>query len=350
MTFRPRRRPSRIACCAVGGAETAGGAVRDRRDVARGPRVRHAHHAQMVVHDDPSALVDRQRAAGQRRRLHPRCPDQRVGRERLPVRQPDRALHRGFEPGVQQHVDVALRQLCLRVRREVRRKLGQDPAGRLDQDPPHLGRTQLRVIAHRVAGQVLQLPQRLHPGVSGSDEHERQRRATQLEILRLRGDIQPREDVVPQVDGLLHRREPDPVLGQTGDGEHARPGPRSHDEHVVLQLHGHAVRDPHLDVARIVVDRRDLADLDRGPLEQRTERHHDGARIDRAGGDLGQERLVLHEVLGRNQRDVMTGISETPHLHRGVHAGEPPAHDEDPFRRHRRISSASSAGGSSARS
>ena len=71
-------------------------------------------------------------------------------------------------------------RLRLRVRREVRRKLGQDLPGRLDQDPPHLGRTQLRVVAHRVAGQVLQLPQRLHPGVSGSDEHERQRRATQL--------------------------------------------------------------------------------------------------------------------------------------------------------------------------
>ena len=91
------------------------------------------------------------------------------------------------------------------------------------------------------------------------------------------------------------------------------------------------VGEPDGRAARLVVDADDLADDDRDVAEHRPQRHDHGARVDRARGDLRQERLVLHEVLGVHDRDVVAGLREPVHVHRRVQPGEPAADDQDPL-------------------
>src|SRR6185503_5599187 len=116
-------------------------------------------------------------------------------------------------------------------------------AGRLDQDPPHLVGSQARIAPDRVAGEILELAQRLDPRVPPADEHERERRPSPFHVVADRGEVEPREHVIAQPDGLLDRLEPDPVPGQAGDGEHARPRVGREYDYVVADLHLAAVGD-----------------------------------------------------------------------------------------------------------
>ena len=220
-------------------------------------------------------------------------------------------------------------QLLLGVGRQIPRQLRQDLRAGLDQDPPHLLRSQRRVVLHRVAGEVLEFAQRLHARVPGPDEDERERGAASSLVVGLGGDVQLRQHVVAQVDRLLHGLEPDPPLGESGHRQHARPRPRRHHQDVVAERHRGAVGDRHRRRVRLVIDRHDLTDGDRRVSQQRPQRHHGGAGVDRAAGHFRQERLVLHEVVRAHQGDVVARLRQRLHVEGRLHAGEAAADDQD---------------------
>ena len=227
--FLPSRRPSRIACCAVGGASP--------------PVVRSGTAAMSpAAHASGTPTTRRWSSTTIRPRSSTGSP-------------PSPASGEGFTPAVQTSVSasnacpsdnrivppsVESRRMSNRTsiwRRSswtcayAARSSGS--SGRIR--PAASTRThrmsrgsQRRVVPHRVASQVLELAQRLHPGVSGADEHERERRAPPLRVLGLGRDVQPGEHVVAEVDRLLHRLEPDPVLRQAGDRQDPRPRARRH--------------------------------------------------------------------------------------------------------------------------
>ena len=137
--LRPKRRPSRIACCAVGGAsppvvrsgtaamspaaQTSGTpitrrysstTIRPRSSTGNPPSPASGEGFTPAVHTSVSAANA--------------CPsDSRI----VP---PSADSRRVFS----EHLDTPLPQLGVRVGRQVRRELGQDLPRRLDQDPSHV--------------------------------------------------------------------------------------------------------------------------------------------------------------------------------------------------------------------
>ena len=235
MTLRPSRRPSRIACCAVGGARPP---VVRSGTAAMSPA---AHASGTPTTRRWSSTTIRPRSStgsvahpGERRRLHPRCPDQRVGRERLPVRQPDRSPPRRTRAAC-----AAARRCCVPPAVPARRPRDPPEARAGSDRPPRPAPIASRsdaaagscFIASRARSSSS--PNASTPAYPAPTNTNVSAARRTVRILGLRRDVQPREHVVPQVDRLLHRLEPDPVLRQPGDGEHARPRTRGHDEHVV---------------------------------------------------------------------------------------------------------------------
>ena len=110
--LRGRRRPS------------ARRAIRDRGDIARGPRIlgtltTRRRSSTMIR---PCSSNGNAPVRGERRRLHPRCPDERVRVERLPVRQPDRSVLGRLQPRAQQDLDVPRSRADPGIGREVLRQ------------------------------------------------------------------------------------------------------------------------------------------------------------------------------------------------------------------------------------
>ena len=132
------------------------------------------------------------------------------------------------EPRVQQDVDVAFRQLVpARRPRESARKLGQDLPGR-----PRPGPTASRTgaasgsCASRRGRGPPSSPSASTPAYPAPTNTNVSAARRRVGSVGLRWRRPAAKHVVPQVDRLLHRLEPDPVLGQPGDGQHARPRTR----------------------------------------------------------------------------------------------------------------------------
>ena len=122
--------------------------------------------------------------------------------------------------------------------------------------------------------------------------------------------------------------------GQAGDGEHARPRAGREYHHVVAERHLPAVGEADARGPIAVVDAFHLADHDLAVTEHAPERDDHRPRIDRARRDLGQERVVLHEVLGVDDRHPVTEVDGSAQMQGRVEPGEPGAHDEDPLAGH----------------
>ena len=145
-------------------------------------------------------------------------------------------VHAGLQPSRQPDFDPSAAQLVDGVGAQLRPDLGQDPVRRLDQHEPQVGRPDPAVVAGGVPGQVLQLGERLHPGVAAADEDEAERPpAARLVIRRLR-HVQAVQHLVTQVDRFFDGLEADPLLGQTRDRQGA--GDRAQRDHhgVVVQV------------------------------------------------------------------------------------------------------------------
>ncbi len=142
--------------------------------------------------------------------------------------------------------------------------------------------------------------------------------------------VEVRHQAVADRDGLFDRLEPDRVVGDAGDREGARDGTGGDDDLVVLVLVRLARdRRDRGDLVR-VVDARDLRGDDVRALEVTTERDHRVTGLDRAGGDLGEERLVRHVRQRVDDRDLGFALAEVLlELPRGVETGVAATDDED---------------------
>jgi hypothetical protein len=61
----------------------------------------------------------------------------------------------------------------------------------------------------------------------------------------------------------------------------------------------------HTSLLRLQVDPLYLADDQLRPSQHASQRHDDGAWIDQPARDLGQERLIQHEVLRVDERELL---------------------------------------------
>ncbi len=327
--------PCRIPCCAVGGivppvARSGTAAESPAAHASSTPSTR-----RYVVGADPPVAVHRERGAlRERRRLDARRPHEGVRREFLSVREAGQAAHRGVEARPEQHLDPTLLQPLPRVVRQTGLELREDLVGRLDEDPPQLRVPEAPVAAHRLARQVLELAEGLDARVPAADEDERQGCPAALDVVRRLGEVESRQHPVAQPDRLLNGLESHRVLGEPGDREHAGPGAGREHHHVVVEGGAASVGQPHRRVPGRVVHVLDLADHDLAMAEHVAERDDHGPRVDRSRGHLGQERLVLHEVLGVDDRDTVAEIDGATQAHRRVQPREPGADDEDPSSGH----------------
>ncbi len=209
----------------VGGglaARFGGGQVGYGGGVAGGPGVRHALDAEGGGAAEPAAFGEGQVGGGQQGgRFHARGPDEGAGGEAGAVAEDGDAVLAGVEAGFEAYVDVAAAQLADGVRAHGLADLGEDPPGRLDEDPFQVGRLDVVVVPGGVAGHVLQLRQRLHAGVAAADEDEGQSGVADGGVTGGGGDVHLFDDVVAQPDGLLDGLETDAEFGQPGNGQGA---------------------------------------------------------------------------------------------------------------------------------
>ena len=164
---------------------------------------------------------------------------------------------------------------------------------------------ELGVSLQRGAAEVLQLRERLHAGVTAADDDEREQRAPPRGVGGLGGGLEPRQDVVAEVDGLVDRLEADGVLGESRHREHAAHRARRQDEHVVVEVGRRSLEEMDSRPVRAVVDRLDLADDEPGPAQHASQRDDDVAGLDGARRGLGEERLVLEVVLRVHEHDLV---------------------------------------------
>ena len=282
----------------------------------------------MLVDPQPAAVVERKAELGdQGVRAHARRPDDRVRRHPLAVGELDTSRIDRGQDGRQPHVEAAPDELPGRVLAEPSAKVVQDVVGGVGQEPSSGDVAEGRVVAARVAHEVLELGHRLDARVAAADEDERQPPLAFAWIVDCRGELELLEHVVSQVDRLGDRLEPDRMLDQPRDRRRARDRAQRDDERVELLLERIALDRLHRRRASGHVDRR------RAAQEQpRTRAHdahgHDGvARLDRAGRRLRKKRRVEHVVARVDQRhlDLPCPLSEHPG---DVASGEPGSEDQ----------------------
>ncbi len=193
----------------------------------------------------------------------------------------------------------AAAQLPYGVLAHLRADLGEDAAGGLDEDEPHVVGVDVVVVAGGVAGHVLQFGERFDARVAAADEDEGQGGVADFGVAGGGRDVELFEHVVAQADGLFDGLETDAEFGQARDREGARDGTGGEDQFVVAELDGAGallVGGEGLDGrgALRVVDGRGLAYDDLAFGEGAAQRDDDVARGDGAGRRLGQEGLVRH--------------------------------------------------------
>ncbi|CAM5632039.1 hypothetical protein SAURM35S_07714 [Streptomyces aurantiogriseus] len=236
-------------------------------------------------------------------------PHDRTGREAGAVAEDGDAVGAGLQAGAQADVDVAAAQFADRVAAHVLADLRKDPVGGLDEDPFHVLGLDVVVVARGVAGHVLQLAERLHAGEAAADEDEGEGGVADRGVAGGGGDVHLFDDVVAQADGLFDGLEADAVVGEARDGQRAGDGAGCEDEFVVHHLLGAGAllvggEGGEGGGALGVVDGGDLADDDPAVRQDAAQRHDDVPGGDGAGGRLGQERLVRHVRVGRDDRDL----------------------------------------------
>ena len=216
-------------------------------------------------------------------------------------------------------LDAALGEAPRGVPAQAARDLGQDLRRGVDEHPPLRDLSQRRVEAQRGVRQVVQLAEALHPRVACADEDEAELRR----IVRVDdGALELQEDVVAERDRIGEVLEAHPVLGEARDGQCAGPGPEGDHQPLVRDLDWPGER-VHEDGPPLAVEPRHVAEQELCMRAHLAERDDDVARLERAGGRLGQERRVQHEVLERDDR--RPAALQEP---RDVASREAPSQDE----------------------
>ena len=287
--------------------------------------------AEVIVHNDPAPLVERQAEVLAARVWHDsRRPDHGASGQRLARRDPCPVGRDLLERGSQPDVDPPAAQLEGRVLGEAGVDLGQHPVHRLCEHPAHAVEAGPRVELHRLGCEVLQLGERLETGVAASDEEESEQLLAQAGVVGRIGELEALDHVVPQPDRIGKALEADRMLVEAGDREH--PGDRAErqDQPVIgkLVLGSLLVAHPHRAGGGVVPDRNAQPEL--GPPEHVTKRGDDVAGFERARGRLRQEGRVEEEVDVVDERDASAlGRHRALELAGGVVAAEATADDHD---------------------
>lgn len=289
-------------------------------------------------------------------------PHDGVGVDLEAVAEHDVTVDTGRHRGAEVDLDTAGLQVLPAVRAELGADLGQNLVGGVDEHEAHVLALHVLVELGRVARQVLDLTDRLGAREATADEHEGERLAADLLVVRGLGLVELLEHVVAQADGLLDALHTDADLGEARRREGA--GDRAERDHQVVE--GNLVRladerGDRGDLA-VLVDGGDPAGENLGSGHSASQRDDDVARRDAAGGGFGEEGLVSHVRARIHDRDgrfrithllenasccvqayVPTAYYEDPGTLRGAHAIEYP-----PVRRGSLVRPFTSTGGASA--
>ena len=285
----------------------------------------------MLVDLDPAALVERHREVGEARvGLHPGGPDHGPGRHALAGGEPNRVGADLLELGPEADLDPAAAQLGDRVVGELPVDLGQHPVHRLDQDPAHPVEARTRIAVHRVGREVLELGERLEARVAAADEDVGEELLAPGGILAGVGHLEGLDDVVAEPDRVREPLEADRVLVEAGHGDRARDGADREHQLVVAELLGLAVVAAQLDGAGGGVVRVDRSEPQVRAAEDLAQRGDDVAGLEQAGGRLGQERRVEHEVDVVDEREPRRLHRQQPlQVARAGRPREPTTGDDD---------------------
>ena len=319
-----RRHLARSGQIGYGGSVTAREHLRPARD------------GEVLVDHQPALARLEPETVDQRVRPDANAPDQRPGRGVRLVGQHDPARPGLVDRRTHPDLDVPLAQHLVGGPRQPYVELGQHPVGDVEQHPAHPLVAQPRSplleqlgVEHAVRGD-------LGAGVPGADDGERAQRLALGRIVGGVGELDLLGEVVAQEHRLGDPAEPVRVLGDTRDREQLVDASGRDHQPVVADLAGPALGIGVPDRARVQIAAVDLAE-DQPDVGQRVgDRHRHPARLEDAGGDLGQQRDV-EEVVGRVDDDDLGPVACQPAQRLGgVEAGESGADDDDPRSAHTR--------------
>ncbi len=221
-----------------------------------------------------------------------RGPHERARAERLRVGALglDELVDARREPRLEHDVDATAAQVAERVRGQAGAQVREDRGTRLDEHPTQVDRTQAWVHAQRVAGERLELGERLYPRVAATDEREREELAAKVVVGKVVGGLELCEHSVPQPDRVGQRLEADGLFGEPGDGQGRRHRTGREHKGLEVQLVAHPRVIGGDRGVGVDVDRVDGAGDDVHLLEHRPQRHNGVAGLDRARRRLGEQR------------------------------------------------------------
>ena len=236
-------------------------------------------------------------------RLDAGRPDERPGRHGRAVRQDSGLAVVREQRLVDVNLDPSPLEAAGRVGPEPPRDVGEDRRGGVDEHPALAGVTERRVVA---AGPPVQ--DRATPRAPRLPHSPRRRRRSRARS-RAPGSrsLEPLEHVVAECDRVGQILEAAAVLDEARHGEDPRDGPECHHEPLVCDDSGTGDRLCG-DRPACQVDRGRAAEQQLGMWAHLPERHDDVARLEGAGGRLGEQGGVEHRVLGREDR--RAGLAE----------------------------------------
>jgi hypothetical protein len=179
-----------------------------------------------------------------------------------------------------------------------------------------------RVVAERVANEVGELGQCFDPRVACADEDEGQLAAAVRLGGGRGGDLEPREDVIPEMDRVAQGLEAERVVGEPWDRQCPGDGSERDDEVVVVDPED-ALLGLDLYASPVAVVRDGTSENEVRVWAHDPERHDHVPRLECARGRLRQHRREEHEVLRADDR-----CAAAPESARDVGAGEPAADDQ----------------------
>ena len=214
--------------------------------VAERPDVRRALDAEGLVDDHPATVVERdverreRRGSAAHRRPRRACVPGCAYRRRAPPRARRTTGERRLDMDLDRRVARA-RGAC------TRRACAGSPGGSAERRrrAPSAARTPRSVgYERRMAslGEVVQLGERLDARVARADEDEAEVALRLARVEPGRGRLERAEEPVAQRDRVGDVLEPEPVLGEPGDGERPRHGAERDDEPLVADLERTAER------------------------------------------------------------------------------------------------------------
>ena len=165
-------RNSPWACARISLPSQAGGAITDREHVVVARRLQRWTHDELVdaIGLQPIELVQ------EFRRLHPRRPDDELGRNELAARETDAVLQHLGDAGRRADADLHFGQELLGLRCDARRQCRQHAVGRFDQDQTHVlvDVDAVEAVRHQRPRRVVQLRRELDAGGAGADDRDMQ--------------------------------------------------------------------------------------------------------------------------------------------------------------------------------